>query len=340
MKIGTWNLYFANGDSEIKAGLKVFALNGCSVLGVQELSNDSKEKHAKAVMAAMNYTSTKRNSAITMFVNNATHELVKEEFRLVTEGGQRWEPGTGGSRVIFKGIMGVQVRDKKTGQLSWHLNHHIVPGIEKNGKLRTDVPIRRGVYIAQIAKLTQWVQELRATGQLVTVTGDMNLAWGTEGGLDLARRMANVGLLANWATLPDYDTHTSGRGIDYGYEVNGTFVEQEILGYSGSDHKGLLLTVVHKNEVVKQPPSTTVQDKSAQGIWEVTVDKGSFLWGVPFDAAKLKKFPRNRWMKRKDGYRISTGIGWVKRKDSTGKMRVYLRTRAGWLYAKDYLRKR
>ncbi len=237
----TWNILKTNSQKNINAGLKTFVDAGNDVICVQELSDDAKEASAKKYMATLGWDATKKHSAVTIFWNKKTQKLIKEEYVLVTKGGEPWESGAGGSESIYKIIMIVTLEDLSSGRQHVVLNNHIVPSIEKNGHLDTSKPIRLKNYRLQRDALCKAFKDYGTNGKVVTAWGDFNLAWEYEAARDMDKALEKVGATVVWDEFPDVDTH-GNRVIDWAVGKNTSFRSVKVGSKNGSDHSPVTTT--------------------------------------------------------------------------------------------------
>lgn len=241
VKGSTWNILKTNSQKNINAGLKSLVDADNDFICVQELSDDAKQAATTKYLAGLGWGATKKNSAVTIFWNKKTQKLVKEDFILVTKGGEPWESGAGGADSIYKIIMVTVLQDLPSGRQHVVLNNHIVPSIEKNGELDTSKPIRLKNYRMQRDVLCKAFKDYGANSKVVTAWGDFNLAWEYEAARDMDKALEKVGATVVWDEFPDVDTHGT-RVIDWGVGKNSSFRSVKVGEKSGSDHSPVTAT--------------------------------------------------------------------------------------------------
>ncbi|BAK34321.1 hypothetical protein MLP_13070 [Microlunatus phosphovorus NM-1] len=240
IKIATWNPYKLNSLTNMKRGLKAIIDAGASVIGVQELSVDSKQDGLTRYAESLGWRASKKNSAVTVFYDPSVIVDSKESHVVVEQGGDYWQSGAGGHDTIHKILMMID-GTHKSGKKVALLNHHLVPTVESGGKFRADKPIRVSVYKRQIAEFCDQVS--RRNG-LVFGTSDWNVAWGTSAGNWVEQQLDKVGVTVCWDDAPDRTTHKSNRTIDWTTAKGATTKEVEVLDYYGSDHRPVVTTYV------------------------------------------------------------------------------------------------
>lgn len=239
IKVATWNPYRGNSIANMRKGVRAIIDTGVAAIGMQELSDDGKQRALTAFVESLGWRATRRNSAVTSFYDPAVLD-VDESYELVEKGGRAWESGAGGDDSIYKIIMLLDGRVKADGHRFALLNHHLVPTVEAGGRFRGDKPIRVSIYKRQIAAVQE---QVRKRGGLVFVTADQNVDWGTPAGDWVEKQYDEVGLTVCWDEAPDKATHTSNRTIDWTAVKGGTVVDVEVLDNFGSDHRPVICTV-------------------------------------------------------------------------------------------------
>ena len=246
--VATWNVLKTNSLANMRAGLLELHHAGVDAVGLQELSDNTKERGLKAYAKSIGWASTKRSSAVTCMWNAKTTELVSEDYTLVDKGGVPWEDGAGGSDSIYKILMEVVLRDRASGREWVLLNHHLVPTVESGGRFRKDKPKRVAAYRRQISALRKALAEYGAGGRMVAVTADWNLAWGGEAADWVEAQLDASGATVNWDEAPDQDTHTGPgvRAIDWVAARNGYPGKTRRLGRNNSDHYAVAVDITLK----------------------------------------------------------------------------------------------
>jgi len=314
--VASWNVWMGNTPANIRRGLRALIDAGADVIGCQELSVDASYLDARSFMATLGWGSTAKNNAIPIFFDEAVYDLVDEDYQVVNLGGEPWEPGTGGDTVIRKALTWVRLKHRATGEETYVVNNHIVPGIEADGQIRKDVPKRLAVYVEQMDALAEICRAFSRTGAAVAATGDFNLAHNEPSGEDLRRRMGAVGFRSCWQALGDDQPTHGDRIIDYVWFDRCWAKSDRVLDKYGSDHSPVVCDL---NPYLR----TYVVDRSRF----VDPDDGkNFLWGVNVATGEAE-------LKRKPGFAITTGVA-----ITTIKGRKWLVTEAGYRYALSFLR--
>ncbi len=244
LKIGTLNGYAGNALSSWQNYLTELAKLGADVVGCQELSDDAKQKGLTKHAKSLGWGATTRNSAVTTFYDKNTQQLLDEGYVVVDKGGKKWEPGAGGSTSIYKIIMVCKFRDKRTGRVWHHLNHHVVPTIERNGAFRSDHPIRVGIAKKQIKAVCERLKMYGSGGAFVAATADWNIARGGSASKWAEQQFHDAGARSCWEEWPDKATHTSGRTIDWVVASDtADITDVQVLARRGTgDHNPVLVT--------------------------------------------------------------------------------------------------
>ena len=244
LKIGTLNGYAGNALSSWQNYLTELAKLGADVVGCQELSDDAKQKGLTKHAKSLGWRATTRNSAVTTFYNGDTQQLLDEGYVVVDKGGKKWEPGAGGNVSIYKIIMVCKFRDKRTGRVWHHLNHHVVPTIERNGAFRGDHPIRVGIAKKQIKAICERLKMYGSGGAFVAATADWNIARGGSASKWTEQQFHDAGARNCWEEWPDKATHTSGRTIDWVVASDtADITDVQVLARRGTgDHNPVLVT--------------------------------------------------------------------------------------------------
>lgn len=239
MKAATANLYVDSTLAEKKSSIQALINSGADVIMTQELSRDTHQSGLTSWLSGKGWGATTRNSAVTVFWNKATVSKRAESHISVNPGGKPWETGAGGSKSIYKIIMVVEATEKATGQNFVILNQHIVPTIDKNGKLDTSKPIRLSEYRKQRDAWAKAFEKYSANGMPVIGGGDVNLNFGTSAGEDLAKSLRKVGAVIIWDDFPVKVTHGK-RTIDWLMATNSRWKGVKVVNLPGSDHDGVI----------------------------------------------------------------------------------------------------
>ena len=164
--------------------------------------------------------------------------------------------GAGPATITAKYVTRVTLRERRTGRLLHVLNNHAVPSVQdRDGRPNWDHRRRIALYRKHMLALKALVSRLRAPGEGVFVTGDLNVNFRRDrveqARLFPYRKMGEVDVRASYQALglPGRGTHVRAPGkdkrlIDYVYFQPRrmlTPVSQQVLrGYS-SDHRPVLV---------------------------------------------------------------------------------------------------
>ena len=249
VNLATWNTRRANSTRRIISGLRTIAAEGADVIGVQELSPQSRRRQVRRAMADLGWGMSGGNNAVPIFYRRAKYALLAQDSEEVFDV-HRIESGVAGTSIGPKSIQWLQLRDRSTGAAFVAANHHLVPTIDNRGRPDRTNPKRVRLARMQLAAAGALADRLAQAGPLF-LTGDWNIDARRDARVRDSRwpflALGDHGLRSNWRVLgyPRRGTHQGGaRLIDY---VMGTTraavpIRQRILGSYGSDHFAVLVT--------------------------------------------------------------------------------------------------
>jgi hypothetical protein len=248
VRIATWNTRRDNSTGQILSGLRGIAAEGADVIGVQELTPESRRRTVRAAMTRMGWGMSTGNNAVPIFYRRARYELLAQDSVKVF-GVERIEPGVAGTAIGPKLIQWVQLRNRRSGAAFFAANHHLVPAIDKRGRPDPRSPKRLRLARLQLSAAAALADGLGRAGP-VLITAD----WNIDARADARVKdriwpyvaLGQHGLASNWRVLG----HPRGRGthgggsrlIDYVMSRGVRPVQQRILTRSGSDHAAVLVT--------------------------------------------------------------------------------------------------
>jgi hypothetical protein len=228
-----WNPYYKNTDANQEAGL-VAGMKAGNVGILNEMSVDAFYTNAKVFVEAQGWQISSRNMAVAIIWDATEYTLLEEIYDLTNPGGQLWEDGTGGPDSIRKFLLTVHLRDKKSGEDCYISTAHLVPAIEKDGKVRLGT-VRLAEAEKQLAAARTRLEPLIKTGQPVVFAGDWNLDWTDPDVRAWLKARLPEGMRIIWDDTDPFPTHKK-RTIDYGGYANCWVKTVRDMGKFGSDH--------------------------------------------------------------------------------------------------------
>jgi endonuclease/exonuclease/phosphatase family metal-dependent hydrolase len=263
VRIVSWNVGL-NNPRHVGNEVLDFMRSG-DIMGMQELNNGSELDAVKQTVTCSScaYGSTLSSHSYAGSSPNK-HLIVwkKAMFTHVATGFVDVSPNQTvndriGDVIPVKFIVWTKLQDKTTGRQFYVLNTHLVNGVEKDGKPRTDVSsLRLANYRNHMDKLVSQINTFKAENIPIFITGDFNVNYRYDRTVRNTMfpyyRMNAVGVKSSYQALnlAGISSTTPSRLIDYVFHQSRSDVTQvsEKLSLSthGSDHFAVYNTVVVK----------------------------------------------------------------------------------------------
>lgn len=248
-RVATYNTLKSTSASNVVSAVEKIGAEA-DVIGLQELSTPSRRNAVDSALIADGWGVSDAKNAVQIVWRKSKYQLLAQGSILVF-GVERTEPGASGLSIGPKSVQWVQLRDRETGGVFFHVNHHIVPTIESGGHLRTKAaPKRAALYKKQMAAFIALTKKLD-TIALTTGTGDFNFDARKDGRNRDSNApyvlLGQAGIHTAWRDLgfSQPATHAGGRYIDYVTTsvANSKFLSVKTLGHYNSDHRAVVAVV-------------------------------------------------------------------------------------------------
>ena len=278
LQMATWNVLKSNSSNRIVAGLQAIGAAGADVIAVQELQQNHRANVARQ-MRQSGWAMSDGNTATPVFWRAGKYKLLAQG-RQKEFGIERIERGSAAGRSIGpKWIQWAQLQDTSTGAVFVAASHHLVPGVETQG--RTDPQGDRRVTLAktQIVAAGQLARRLGRNGQIPFLIGS---DWNIDARKDARIRTAGFpyvtlpayGLYSNWRVLgyPKQGTH-GNRLIDAIFSTTRTVapLRQQILSNYGSDHRAALVQYTNRSRAATAAATAVPASSSTSTSDVITV---------------------------------------------------------------------
>lgn len=230
--VATWNVYVHNSTANMAEGAKRITAAGADEVGFQELASRARRD---AVAAAIpDYYLAGIDGSTPIALRRSKYTVLSEKAVLILPPGMAFEgPRQGGRWMTI-----AQVQDRQSGQVVTFINTHMLPRVQKHGKLNEGWPRRIAAYRKQLRAVIGAAEDSRAAGPVV-VTGDFNFNGDPDGAFTKA------GMVASWQVLGHDIGGTRSRDIDQVWSFGATASAQKIVtDPGGSDHNPRLVLFV------------------------------------------------------------------------------------------------
>ncbi len=247
VKIASWNTLKSNSTNRVIDSITKIGDAGADVIGLQEVTPDSKRNMIRARLGTQ-WGMSKVDNAVLIVWRRDRVDLVAQHSQRVFEHVSVESGGVGGGSFGPKSLQWAEFRTK-TGAHFAVINNHLLPSIETRGKPNPRHPKRVAAAERQMDAALATSDKLQAAGLATFITGDHNIAAAADARVQDSRfphvRYASHGQYSNWRTLgyPKRGTQAGGRLIDYVFASNtlAAPISQTILPRYGSDHNAILV---------------------------------------------------------------------------------------------------
>lgn len=232
---GSWNTLFSNSLTDTRAGVEALAARA-DMFGLQELGNGTRRGAAAA--AVPGFSMTTDNTAVPIMYRRSRYTLLDQGRELGIPSGRHVEAGSDGTVVGPRWVVWAEFQDKATGARVGLVNTHLLPSVQRNGKMDTAKPKRLAVFDKHLRIYLSVIDRVRAAGFQVVATCDCNVSYKPNLAPILAMRAH--GMTANWADVKAPPSHGS-RSIDYVW-ASPPPASQITGDHDGSDHRWVAVT--------------------------------------------------------------------------------------------------
>lgn len=265
--IASWNTMFNNSTSNVAKGAKAVAKK-TDIIGFQELHlSDRRKAMRDAILcSSCDFTGYIKDYS----VNGSSPSSVgivwrKDRFKKLDAGYRKvsstqyikTHTGITGNKVSAKWITWVKLKDKQTGKEFYMMNTHTVASLESKGKPMKGEGDRVDNYAHHMDVLTSLVNQLKADGLPIFITGDFNVNYRYDSRVKYKdfpyARLRTIDVRSDYQRLKmagissHKGSHGSGtRIIDYVWSLDSPELVSSSMSISsvryGSDHYPVFYT--------------------------------------------------------------------------------------------------
>ena len=175
VQIASWNALKTQPTSRVIAGIRAIAAAGAEVIGLQEITPDSKRNRLRSRLGPEWGMSQVDNAVIILWRRDKV-DLVAQPSERVFDVVHVESGGIGGGSFGPKSLQWAEFKTRDTGAHFTVINNHLLPTIETRGHPNKRFPKRVDGAEKQMAAAMAAADKLQAAGLATFITGDHNIA--------------------------------------------------------------------------------------------------------------------------------------------------------------------